>query len=401
MSSEITFRLRTSAGQKTYKVKGTDTLQTVQELVATDSKVQHDCVQFLSGYPPIKITGEPDTPINQIIHNGDSLILELLAPTQPPPQIQQPQQPKSPQDVQSTNPQIQPTPQSGQSSLFSQKELSNVAQIFQNYLQVQPTQAQSQIKQPQPQSKPQQYPKTRQQTINLALYPGKRMFLRPMLNDNSCLFHALYFAFQCFGVESPYQLRELCAQIILDNPGEYAQYLDKNPGDYAQWILREQSWGGEPELAILSKHFNVEIDSIDVKSLTIYKFGHDITPTHNPTHRCVVCYNGVHYDIFVLGIRDQPIQMKRHGQFQDAAVMYFDVDNDVALFPITQGSTDDELLINLAYEIVEIKHNNKEFVDEVNYTLRCDECGSIVVGDDEAIKHMQRFQHTKFSEVKK
>lgn len=42
---------------------------------------------------------------------------------------------------------------------------------------------------------------------------------------------------------------------------------------YIQWIQKPNSWGGAIELAILSSYFQVEIDSIDVQTGRIDKFG--------------------------------------------------------------------------------------------------------------------------------
>ncbi|KAA6381991.1 MAG: hypothetical protein EZS28_022484 [Streblomastix strix] len=96
MQTDISFRLRTGDGhhplvvitnQKTYTVRANDTLRTVQEIIAKDVGSTPEAVQLLYGYPPKKITGGPDTLIKNIIHNSDSLVLELIPPPLPPASI--------------------------------------------------------------------------------------------------------------------------------------------------------------------------------------------------------------------------------------------------------------------------------------------------------------------------
>ena len=47
------------------------------------------------------------------------------------------------------------------------------------------------------------------------------------------------------GRDSPAELRQLAAGIILSNPDRYSEALLGQPGDlYVQWLLKDQSWGG-------------------------------------------------------------------------------------------------------------------------------------------------------------
>lgn len=49
--------------------------------------------------------------------------------------------------------------------------------------------------------------------------------------------------------------------------------LGRDPELYCQWIMQPNSWGGAIELAIFSDYFQVEIDSIDVATLRVDRFG--------------------------------------------------------------------------------------------------------------------------------
>ena len=47
------------------------------------------------------------------------------------------------------------------------------------------------------------------------------------------------------GRDSPGELRQLAAGIILSCPGQYSSaVLGRSSQEYTQWLLKEQSWGG-------------------------------------------------------------------------------------------------------------------------------------------------------------
>lgn len=58
---------------------------------------------------------------------------------------------------------------------------------------------------------------------------------------------------------------------------------------YIKKILTPNAWGGAIELSIFSKHFRVEIDSIDVATGVVHRFGED----EGYPQRCIVIYSGM------------------------------------------------------------------------------------------------------------
>ena len=63
------------------------------------------------------------------------------------------------------------------------------------------------------------------------------------------------------------ELRSLVASAIQAEPDLYTKVvLEQNPDDYCRWIQTADAWGGAIEMGILSKHFDIEICSIDVKA---------------------------------------------------------------------------------------------------------------------------------------
>ena len=95
------------------------------------------------------------------------------------------------------------------------------------------------------------------------------LVLRIMPDDNSCLFRAFNTAF--FGcMDNMHELRSIVAQGVQADPETYsAVVLERNPDEYCRWIQNDMAWGGAIELDILSKHFDIEICSIDVQTLRI------------------------------------------------------------------------------------------------------------------------------------
>lgn len=94
----------------------------------------------------------------------------------------------------------------------------------------------------------------------------KGTVMRVMPDDNSCLFRAFGTAVLTGDDLSMSDLRALVASTIQSEPNVYTEVvLEKKPDDYCQWIQTEQAWGGAIEMNIFSKHFDVEICSIDVQ----------------------------------------------------------------------------------------------------------------------------------------
>lgn len=94
----------------------------------------------------------------------------------------------------------------------------------------------------------------------------KCIVLRVMPDDNSCLFRAFGTAVLPGDDLSMTELRSLVASTIQEQPDVYSTVvLEKKPDQYCRWIQTEDAWGGGIEMSILSKHFEIEICSIDVQ----------------------------------------------------------------------------------------------------------------------------------------
>jgi len=94
-----------------------------------------------------------------------------------------------------------------------------------------------------------------------------------MPDDNSCLFRAFGSAVLPGDDLTMTELRSLVASAIQSDPETYTQVvLEQKPDDYCRWIQTPDAWGGAIEMGILSKHFELEICSIDVQVCIFFSF---------------------------------------------------------------------------------------------------------------------------------
>lgn len=201
--------------------------------------------------------------------------------------------------------------------------------------------------------------------------------LRIMPDDNSCLFRAVGSA--VLGeVDAMTEMRSIVAQEIQKRPDIYdSAVLEKNRDDYCRWIQSENAWGGGIELSILSKHFEIEICSIDVKSLRIDRFNEG-----QPT-RCVLVYSGIHYDTIALSPSDPP--------FDHA---YAPPEFDTKIF-----DSADPVILEKAVALCQILKQKRYFTDTAGFQVLCRDCGGTFVGEKGAVEHAKETGHSNFGEA--
>ena len=201
--------------------------------------------------------------------------------------------------------------------------------------------------------------------------------LRIMPDDNSCLFRALGTAIMG-GMDAMNELRSVVAQTIQENPELYSEaVLEKKPDDYWRWIQNENSWGGGIELSILSKHFDIEICSIDVQTLRVDRFN------EGPPTRCLLVYSGIHYDTIALSPSDPP--------FTHA---YAPPEFDTKVFDSV-----DPLVLEKALELCRVLQQKHYFTDTTGFRIRCNTCGGTFIGEKGATQHAAQTGHFDFGEA--
>ncbi|KAJ3116255.1 ubiquitin-specific protease otu1 [Phlyctochytrium bullatum] len=200
--------------------------------------------------------------------------------------------------------------------------------------------------------------------------------VRPMDDDNSCLFHAIGYIFERDANVSD-KLRQVVAAAIMDDPFSYNEVvLGRSVLDYAAWIQSVDSWGGAIELAIFSDHFDAEICSIDVGTLRVDRFGEG----KGKERVAIVLYSGIHYDAIAMApLADAPPEF------------------DVTLF---ESGVQAETVVEAALKLAKIWKEKKKYTDVANFTIKCDICERGLKGQKEAHQHAAQTGHMSFSEYK-
>ena len=200
---------------------------------------------------------------------------------------------------------------------------------------------------------------------------GGAVVLRVLPDDNSCLFRAVGRAVMP-DLDAMAELRSVIADAIQADPVKYTRAIldDKEPDDYCAWIKRDDSWGGQIELDILSRQFDLEIFSIDTKTLRIDKYN-----VGRPK-RCYVVYSLIHYDSIAFSFFDSP---------PEDDTMQFDASDNTIL----------ESAISLCQRLNEQGY----YTDTAAIKIRCNECGIVVIGEKGAAEHAMQADHYDMQEV--
>lgn len=195
-----------------------------------------------------------------------------------------------------------------------------------------------------------------------------QMDLQIMKDDNSCLFRAVgYTVLQ--SVEESAALREIVASTVAREQDVYTDaILGRSRQQYIDFIKKSTSWGGAIELLILSKHFGITIASFDIANLRLDEF--------NPGQErfVLLIYSGIHYDA---------VSLTSFG----ATTAIFDKD----FYDVLKDS-----VMKLGKKLKDAHY----YTDTAKFTLRCNKCGTSLVGQKEATEHAKSTGHVDFGEFK-
>merc|ERR1712173_209988 len=117
--------------------------------------------------------------------------------------------------------------------------------------------------------------------------------------DNTCLFYSVYYLLNgVLDKEKARNLRSIVSNKILTNSTgipdfDPLTFLGKSVDEYCAWIQSDDSWGGAIELSILSNHFKICINAVDVKTCRIDRYPADGRFLERSVF---VLYDGIHYD---------------------------------------------------------------------------------------------------------
>lgn len=202
---------------------------------------------------------------------------------------------------------------------------------------------------------------------------GSTLILRIMPDDNSCLFRAFGNAFLP-DMDNMTELRSIIAQYIQSHPETYsAVVLDQKPDDYCRWIQTPDAWGGAIELDILSRHFELEICSIDVQTCRVDRFN------EGRDQRCILVYSGIHYDTIALSPAEGGV--------------FAPPEFDTKVFEAA-----DEEVLEKAVELCRVLQGRHYFTDTAKFSIRCNTCRKTFTGERGATEHAKETGHYDFGE---
>ena len=201
---------------------------------------------------------------------------------------------------------------------------------------------------------------------------GLIMIRRIIPSDNSCLFHAIAQNLNPKSPHPPDELRQIVASYIISDPKNYEGILEKSPEEYAEWIMKDASWGGEVEMSILAKHYDIEICAVNIQNCQSFFYG-------KGKKRIIVLYDGIHYDAVVRNISEDIKEIE-----------------DQSLF-----DKEDKFALEGAVVLANGLRKKRQFTDLTNFSIQCNVCYEGLKGQKEVVEHMKNTGHTNFKEVNK
>lgn len=201
---------------------------------------------------------------------------------------------------------------------------------------------------------------------------GLIMIRRVVPADNSCLFRSVAYCLDPKAAFHSEEVRQIVAGYILSDPKSFEGLLEKPVDEYAVWIMKETSWGGEPELDILSKHFDIEICAINILTCQPLFFN------SAAKKRIFLLYDGVHYDPVSRNICEEITE------------------ND-----ITKFEKNDQAALDGCIVLANNLRNLHQFTDVSNFDIQCLVCLEGLKGEKGVAEHSKKTGHFNFKEIMK
>lgn len=202
---------------------------------------------------------------------------------------------------------------------------------------------------------------------------NKKLVLRVMEDDNSCMFRAVGYNMMK-DADTMFEMRMMVKDKIASDPETYSDAILGRPrAEYMSWITRQDAWGGAIELQILAENLGLTIISADVSTGRLDHFN-----PGKPTF-CIVVYSGIHYDSVALA---------------ESSDLYSNTSDVTVFSQDAQGAAVLEALKGLMAELKK-KHY---YTDTASFAVKCNDCGSTFTGEKGALEHAKKTGHTNFGE---
>jgi ubiquitin thioesterase OTU1 len=191
--------------------------------------------------------------------------------------------------------------------------------------------------------------------------------------------------------------------------------LGEPPEQYARGIEVGNKWGGEIELAVLSRIFSVHIHAVDIECGAVLAYAPPAAATATDEARHIVLlYSGLHYDAVVLagapaaaatyaaaGCACAPSTVRDSAGAAPRPIV------DVSLFP-SGNTTESAAGPNAGAVIADVISKTQAlaaalraahaYTNTGSFTLKCSDCGAALKGTREATMHCGATGHKNFEE---
>ncbi|EKM55136.1 uncharacterized protein PHACADRAFT_255547 [Phanerochaete carnosa HHB-10118-sp] len=207
---------------------------------------------------------------------------------------------------------------------------------------------------------------------------GGYLVHRIVPDDNSCLFSSIALIFEQDMSKAP-QIRKIVAEEIRKDMDTWNEAILGRPREeYISTILKPNTWGGAIELAVLAKHYNTEVASVDVETGRIDRFA---PPAESDSgNRCVLVYSGIHYDAATI-----------------APMLDVPDDFHQTMVP-REREGDDDAVLQAAKKLADKLRVKKAYTNTATFDLRCQVCKTGLKGEKEARQHAKETGHVEFGE---
>lgn len=199
--------------------------------------------------------------------------------------------------------------------------------------------------------------------------------------DGACFFHAMSSALNRINPIPQTKLREIVKTEIMANDKYQKMLYPVDIHQYCDFITRPNSWGGEPEIIILSDYFNLNIIVGVVETNEIIKF------REANQNIIFLVYYGGHYDLAGSHFEVEDKQTSKCVQIKLNIIQkYIDYDSP-------------EILINEFQVFISELNKKFDFLDIKNYHIYCVECGCMFMLEEEFVEHKKKYNHSNFQKI--
>jgi len=211
--------------------------------------------------------------------------------------------------------------------------------------------------------------------------------------DNTCLFYSIYYLLHGeLNKNEARSYRKIVSNKILTNstgiPDFHESMLGKPKDEYCAWIQSDDSWGGAIELSILSNHFKICVQAVDVKTCRIHRFPAD---GKFQDKTVFVLYDGIHYDPLYLDLFSSKSTTFDFRTTAEINGVKAECGEKVKF----AGRIEKSMV-----EVGRILQAARQYTDTANFKIRCGNCGTQLKSEKEAMDHAESTGHTNFQEIK-